>query len=125
MRNTWTLTRKISLLAMLLTSLTVLGAALAGTWQQYNYITNQVHNQLQILAEATALNLAAPSMFADNEAAQQTLAALRVESKVLAARLRLKDQQVLAEYQDPQQQKLSTDELITAAVFWEGEHLGQ
>lgn len=125
MRNTWTLTRKISLLAMLLTSLTVLSAALAGTWRQYNYITHQVHNQLQILAEATALNLAAPSMFADKEAAQQTLAALRVESKVLAARLRLKDQQVLTEYKHPEQQKFSTDELITAAVYWEGEHLGQ
>lgn len=125
MRKTWSLTRKISLLAMLLTSLTVLGAALVGTWQQYNYITNQVHNQLQILAEATALNLAAPSMFADNEAAQQALAALRVESKVLAARLRLKDQQVLAQYEVPQEQKLSTDELITATVLWEGEHLGQ
>jgi len=119
------LARKISLLAMLLTSIAVLGAALASTWQQYNYICNQVNNQLQILAEATALNLAAPSMFIDTDAAQQTLAALRVEPKVLAARLQLKDQQLLAEYQVPQDKPLSKDEQIIAKVFWEGEHLGQ
>ena len=119
------LARKISLLAMLLTSVAVLGAALASTWQQYNYIRNQVNNQLQILAEATALNLAAPSMFIDTDAAQQTLAALRVEPKVLAARLQLNDQQFLAEYQVPQDKPLSMDEQIIAKVFWEGEHLGQ
>lgn len=119
------LARKISLLAMLLTSIAVLGAALASTWQQYNYICNQVNNQLQILAEATALNLAAPSMFIDTDAAQQTLAALRVEPKVVAARLQLKDQQLLAEYQVPQDKPLSMDERIIAKVFWEGEHLGQ
>lgn len=119
------LARKISLLAMLLTSVAVLGAALASTWQQYNYICDQVNNQLQILAEATALNLAAPSMFIDVDAAQQALAALRVEPKVLAARLRLKDQQLLAQYQVPQEKPLSKDEQITANVFWEGEHLGK
>lgn len=119
------LARKISLLAMLLTSIAVLGAALASTWQQYNYITHQVKNQLQILAEATALNLAAPSMFIDPDAAQQTLAALRVESKVLAARLRLKDDQLLAQYKIPQEKLVSSNEQIIAKVFWEGEHLGQ
>lgn len=117
--------RKISLLAMLLTSLAVLGASLASTWQQYNYIQNQVNNQLQILAEATALNLAAPSMFIDSTAAGQSLAALRVEPKVLAARLRLTDGQLLAEYGIPQAKPLAKDEQIVARVFWEGEHLGQ
>ena len=119
------LARKISLLAMLLTSIAVLGAALASTWQQYNYIRDQVSSQLQILAEATALNLAAPIMFIDVDAAQLSLAALRVESKVLAARLRLKDQQLLAEYRVPHGKSLSTDEQIIAEVFWEGEELGQ
>ena len=71
------LTRKITLLAMLLTSIAVLGAALATSWQQYNYFVNQVNNQLQILAEATALNMAAPSMFADKEAAQRRVKARR------------------------------------------------
>ena len=119
------LARKISLLAMLLTSIAVLGASLASTWQQYNYIQNQVNNQLQILAEATALNLAAPSMFIDSTAAGQTLAALRVEPKVLAARLRLTDGQLLAEYGLPQGDMLAKGEQIIAKVFWEGEHLGQ
>jgi two-component system, sensor histidine kinase and response regulator len=108
----------------LLTSMTVLGAALASTWQQYNYICNQVNNQLQILAEATALNLAAPSMFIDTEAAQQSLTALRVEPKVLAARLRLKDGKLLAEYQVPQKTPQSQDQSIKASVLWEGEYLG-
>lgn len=119
------LARKISLLAMLLTSVAVLGAALASTWQQYNYICNQVNNQLQILAEATALNLAAPIMFIDVNAAQQTLAALRVEPKVLAARLRLKDTQLLAEYTVAQKRPESIDEQFIAPIFWQGEHLGQ
>lgn len=119
------LARKISLLAMLLTSIAVLGAALASSWQQYKYIRDQVNNQLQILAEATALNLAAPIMFIDTGAAHQALAALRVEPKVVAARLRLKDGELLAEYRVPQPRPQSTDELISARVFWEGEHLGQ
>ncbi|MEN0036456.1 MAG: response regulator [Cellvibrio sp.] len=126
MRRTWTLARKISLLAMLLTSVAVLGAALASTWQQYNYIRNQVNSQLQILAEATALNLAAPSMFNDNDAAQKTLTALRVEPKVLAARLMLNDKQQLAEYHVYQDHPVVGDtRKIIAKVFWEGEHLGQ
>ncbi len=119
------LAHKISLMAMLLTTLAVLGAALASTWQQYNYIRNQVNNQLQILAEATALNLAAPSMFIDAEAAQLALAALRVEPKVLGARLRLKNEQLLAEYSVPQRESLSHEEPMGAKVFWEGEYLGQ
>jgi len=119
------LARRISLMVMLLTSLAILGAALASTWQQYSYIRNQVNNQLQILAEATALNLAAPSMFIDTDAAQQTLGALRVEPKVLAARLQLKDQTLLADYRVPQDNPQTQDEHIIAKVFWEGEHLGQ
>ena len=123
--NKTSLARKISLLAMLLTSIAVLGAALASTWQQYHYLSHQVNSQLQILAEATALNLAAPSMFIDPDAAQQGLATLRVEPKVLAARLRLNDQQLLAEYHSTQEQSFSKDEQVKAVVFWEGEDLGQ
>ncbi|WP_323815723.1 response regulator [Cellvibrio sp. NN19] len=122
--NKTSLARKISLMAMLLTSIAVLGAALASTWQQYNYISHQVNGQLQILAEATALNLAAPSMFIDADAAKQSLATLRVEPKVLAARLRLKDQQLLAEYRSAQSASFTKDEQINAVVFWEGEDLG-
>ena len=119
------LARKISFMAMLLTSIAVLGAALASTWQQYNYISHQVNSQLQILAEATALNLAAPSMFIDTDAAQQALATLRVEPKVLGARLRLNDQQLLAVYRSELSGRFTKDEQINAVVVWEGEDLGQ
>lgn len=124
------LTRKISLLAMLLTSLAVLGAALVSSWQQYNYFQHQVTTQLQILAEATALNMAAPSMFADKEAAQQSLAVLRVEPKVIAARLILANNEVLADYQAAAKRpngtlrQLTPDMQIRADVYWADEPLG-
>lgn len=122
------LTRKISLLAMLLTSIAVLGAALVSSWQQYNYFVTQVNNQLQILAEATALNMAAPSMFADKDAAQQTLAVLRVEPKVIAARLILINNKQLAEYRavlpTPGSTPIVRDTLVRADVFWADEPLG-
>lgn len=119
------LRRKISLLAMLLSSIAVLGAALATSWQQYNYLVEQVNNQLQILAEATALNMAAPSMFTDREAAQQTLAVLRVEPKVTAARLILSNDRMLAEYQAPKKGNHSShDTQVRAEVFWADEPLG-
>ncbi len=119
------LTRKISLLAMLLTSIAVLGAALATSWQQYNYLVTQVNNQLQILAEATALNMAAPSMFTDRDAAQQTLAVLRVEPKVTAARLMLSNDQLLAEYRASSVTAHSIyDTQVRAEVFWADESLG-
>ncbi len=122
------LTRKISLLAMLLTSIAVLGAALVSGWQQYNYFVTQVNNQLQILAEATALNMAAPSMFADKEAAQQTLAVLRVEPKVISARLILGNNKLLAEYRAVSSTSAAKpvvrDTLVRADVFWVDEPLG-
>lgn len=118
------LARKISFIAMLLTSVTVLSAALASTWQQYSSTTEQVSSRLKIFADATALNLAAPSMFVDAAAAKETLAMLRVEPKVLAARLKLNDQQLLAEYRSTQSGLITKDQQITAPVSWEGEDLG-
>lgn len=118
------LARKISLLAMLLTSAAVLGAALVTSWQQYNYFVNQLGNQLQILADATALNMAAPSMFADQEAAQQALSVLRVEPKVVAARLLLADKTLLAAYSAGAHATTTPDGLVRAEVFWADEKLG-
>lgn len=122
-RKSLSLARSIGLLTMVLTSIAVLGASLASSWQQYDYISQQVKRQMQVLAEATAINLGAPSMFVDAEAAHQTLNALRVESKVLAARLLLANGDLLAEYQNPSQ-KESKDEQIVVDVGWEGEKLG-
>ena len=118
------LARRISLLTMLLTCIAVFGASLASTWQQYDYVRDQFNRQMQVLAEATAINLGAPSMFVDEEAAHQTLKALRVESKVLAARLQLNSGQLLAEYKNSTRAD-SLDATVRVDVGWEGEKLGQ
>lgn len=118
------LARRIGLLTMLLTSIAVIGASLASSWQQYNYICEQINRQMQVLAEATAINLGAPSMFIDAEAANQTLNALRVEPKVLAARLALNSGQLLASYERPNA-GAALDTQVKVAVSWEGETLGQ
>ncbi|PUA26597.1 MAG: hybrid sensor histidine kinase/response regulator [Cellvibrio sp. 79] len=123
-RKSTSLARSIGLLTMLLTSIAVLGASLASSWQQYNYVCDQVNKQMQVLAEATAINLGAPSMFVDAEAASQTLKALRVESKVLSARLRLDNGQLLAEYRSSGP-VMSVDNQVKVNVGWEGENLGQ
>lgn len=124
MRIHWNMARKISLLIMMLASLTVMGTLLASAWQQYNHMRTQANNQLQTLAEVTALNLAAPSMFIDADAAQLTLAALRVEPKVLGARLRLKDGKLLAAYDVENSELPVLDARVPAKVYWEDEYLG-
>lgn len=121
--KTPSLARSIGLLTMLLTSIAVLGASLASTWQQYDYVSEQVNRQMQVLAEATAINLGAPSMFSDAEAAHQTLNALRVESKVLAARLRLSNGELLAEYENASK-SLRKDTEVVVDVAWGDEKLG-
>lgn len=118
------LARRMGLLTMLLTSIAVLGASLASSWQQYNYVCDQINKQVQVLAEATAINLGAASMFVDAEAADQTLDALRVEPKVLAARLQLASGQVLADYQSAGA-TMPRDTQVKVQVGWEGENLGQ
>jgi two-component system, sensor histidine kinase and response regulator len=123
-RKSPSLARSIGLLTMLLTSIAVVGASLASSWQQYNYVSDQVTRHMHVLAEATAINLGAPSMFNDADAANQTLDALRVEPKVLAGRLRLASGQLLAEYQHAGQ-AMQRDTRITVDVGWEGEKLGQ
>lgn len=124
LRKSTSLARSIGLLVMLLTSIAVLGASLASSWQQYSYVCEQVNRQVQVLAEATAINLGAPSMFIDAEAANQTLNALRVEPKVLTARLRLANGQLLAEYHSSGA-AMSRDTQVKVNVGWEGENLGQ
>jgi two-component system sensor histidine kinase/response regulator len=121
----WNMARKICLLGMVLTTSTVFATVIASTWQQYSYMRTQANSQLQTLANITALNLAAPSMFIDAESARQTLSALRVEPKVLGARLRLKDGTLLAEYKAADDKPLKLDARLPAKVYWEGEYLGE
>lgn len=125
MFTNWNMAKKICLLGMALTTSTVLATVLASTWQQYSYMRAQAHSQLQTLADITALNLAAPSMFIDAESARQTLSALHVEPKVLGARLCMKDGTLLAEYEAAEEKPLKLDARLTSRVYWEGEYLGE
>lgn len=124
MTVTWTLSRKISLLAMLVSSLAVLGAALVGVWQQHQVSSEQVERQLHILADATAFNVAAPSMFSDEKAASEALKALRVDPRVVAARLTLPNGQLLAEYHHAKENDNAIDKRIMVNVIWEEENVG-
>lgn len=124
LRKSTSLARSMGLLTMLLTSVAVFGASLASSWQQYNYVCEQVERQMQVLAEATAINLGAPSMFADDAAASLTLDALRVEPKVLGARLVLANGTTLADYRSTGP-VMPRDTQVQVDVGWEGESLGQ
>lgn len=119
----WSLAQKISYLAMLICSLAVLGASIMGLKQQYLYASQQAERQLQILAEATAYNLAAPGMFADQAAASTTLNALKVDPQVISARFLLTSGALLAEYKSTQ---TGIDhEMRSVDVLWEGEKVGK
>lgn len=120
----WSLARKISLLAMLISSLAVLGASLVGVWKQYSAAAEQAERQLRILAEATAYNLAAPSMFSDKPAANTALDALSVDPQVLSARLVLLDGTVLAEYRS-RSNATDNDGMRSVDVRWGEEKVGR
>lgn len=120
----WSLARKISLLAMLISSLAVLGASLVGVWKQYSAAAEQAERQLRILAEATAYNLAAPSMFSDQAAASKALDALSVDPQVLSARMLLLDGSVLAEYRS-RAKVTGNDGMRGVDVRWGEEKVGR
>lgn len=120
----WTFAQKISLLAMLVSSLAVLGAALVGVWQQYETAQAQMDQQLQILAKATAFSVAAPSMFNDESAAQDALKALSVDPQVVSARLLLTNKEELAHYQRPDAATKSIHKQLAADVIWDDEIVG-
>ena len=130
MSKTSTISRKISQLTMVVSSMAVLIAAMVGIWQQYESAHKQINNQLTILAQATAFNLASPIMFGDDKEAHEALKVLKVDPEVVAARLVLPNKQILAEYHRQQQDKNSTDngksdKQIIADVVWKNETVGQ
>jgi len=124
MTRHWNLSLKISLLAMLISSIAVLGASLVGVWQQHEAARENIKGQLQILAQATAFNVASPSLFGDEQAAKDVLQALSVDPQVLSARLVLANKQVLAEYHRAEKQYRKSDSQIVVAVTWKDEQLG-
>jgi len=120
----WTFAQKISLLAMLVSSFAVLSASLVGVWQQYDAAQMQMNQQLQILARATAFNVAAPSMFSDEKAAQDALQALSVDPQVVSARLLLISQQPLAVYEREDAAIKKIHQQLTVDVTWDDELVG-
>lgn len=125
MAKHFTISRKISQLTMIISSLAVLIAAMVGVWQQYESANKQVNNQLTILAQATAYNLASASLFNDEKAANEALNVLQVDPEVMSARLLLPNQQVLAEYDRQKGDLKSFDKNIVVDVVWKNEIVGQ
>jgi two-component system, sensor histidine kinase and response regulator len=124
MAKTQLLSRKISLLAMLISSLAVLSASLVGVLQQYMTSNEQMNRQIKILAEATAFNLAAPSMFSDKQAAGTVLEALSVDPQVISARLIMANNQQLAEYKRNKLLSAKSTQSLSVNVVWKDEQVG-
>lgn len=117
--------RKISLLTMFVSAFAVLIAGTIGVWQQHQSAQQQVNTQLMILAEATAFNLASPSVFLNDKEAREALQVLQVDPKVVSARLMLVNKQILADYYRPQNVLQHVDKHIAVDVKWKGEVVGQ
>ncbi|MES2674772.1 MAG: ATP-binding protein [Pseudomonadota bacterium] len=124
MARTLLLSRKISLLAMLISSLAVLSASLVGVLQQHMSSNEQMNRQIKILAEATAFNLAAPSMFSDKQAAGAVLQALSVDPQVISARLMMANDQQLAEYKRNKELTAKSTQSLAVNVVWKDEQVG-
>src|SRR6187402_283472 len=124
MTRRWNLSLKISLLAMLVSSLAVLGTSLLGVWLQHDTAREQISRQLQILAQATAFNVASPSLFGDEQAANDVLQALSVDPQVLSARLIMANKLQLAEYRRRDKLDRTSDGQISVDVVWKDEKVG-
>lgn len=120
LRNS-TVTRKISLLTMVVSAVAVFLAAMVGVWNQYELAHKQINNQLTILAQATAFNVASPSMFGNDKEASEALNVLHVDPEVVSARLVLPNKQVLAEYYREQKIVQKSDKQIAVDVVWKNE----
>ncbi|HOY22447.1 MAG TPA: histidine kinase dimerization/phospho-acceptor domain-containing protein, partial [Cellvibrio sp.] len=125
MARTSTVSRKVSQLTMIVSSLAVLIAAMVGIWQQYEAAHQQVNRQLHILAQATAFNVASTIMFYNPREAKEALDVLQVDPEVVAARLMLPNQQVVAEYKRSQLEAAIVDQQIAVDVVWKNEMVGK
>ena len=124
MARTSTISRKVSRLTMIVSSLAVLIAAMVGIWQQYEAAHQQVNRQLHILAQATAFNVASTIMFYNEKEAKEALDVLQVDPEVLAARLMLPNRQLVAEYKRTQSGSVTVDQQISVDVVWKNEAVG-
>jgi signal transduction histidine kinase/CheY-like chemotaxis protein/HPt (histidine-containing phosphotransfer) domain-containing protein len=110
---------------MIVSSLAVLIAAMVGVWQQYEAAHQQVNRQLHILAQATAFNVASTIMFYNEKEAKEALDVLQVDPEVVAARLILPNQQLVAEYKRSQLGSAIVDQQIAVDVVWKNETVGK
>ena len=124
MARTSTISRKVSRLTMIVSSLAVLIAAMLGIWQQYEAAHQQVNRQVHILAQATAFNLASTIMFYNEKEAKEALDVLQVDPEVLAARLVLPNRQLVAEYTRKRSGSVTVDRQISVDVVWKNETVG-
>ena len=124
MARTSTISRKVSRLTMIVSSLAVLIAAMVGIWQQYEAAHQQVNRQLHILAQATAFNVASTIMFYNEKEAKEALDVLQVGPEVLAARLMLPNRQLVAEYTRKRSGSVTVDQQISVDVVWKNETVG-
>jgi len=124
-----TISRKITQLTMVVSSLAVLIAAMMGIWQQYEAARKQMNNQLTILAQATAFNVASASMFGDDQEASEALKVLQVDPEVISARLVLLNKQIFAEYHRKNAKGVYSDgkgdKEIAVDVIWKEEAVGR
>jgi len=125
MARTSTVSRKVSQLTMIVSCLAVLIAAMVGVWQQYEAAHLQINRQLHILAQATAFNVASPIMFSNDAEANEALSVLQVDPEVVAARLILPNQHVMAEYKRSEGGSQVIDQQVVVDVVWKNETLGK
>ncbi len=125
MSKTWTLAHKISLFAMLITTSAIIANTAFESVTHYRLATEQAKQQIRILAELTAFNIAAPSMFGDAEAANTVLNALSVDQTVISARLLSENKQLLAEYRRASDTSQKNLKHLSVVVQWQNKPVGE
>ena len=125
MSKTWTLAHRISLFAMLITTSAIIANTAFESVTHYRLATEQAKQQIRILAEVTAFNVAAPSMFGDAEAANTVLNALSVDQTVISARLLIENNQLLAEYLRAPDTSQKSMEHLSVVVQWQNKPVGE
>ncbi|MCV2366529.1 histidine kinase dimerization/phosphoacceptor domain -containing protein [Roseateles oligotrophus] len=124
MKPVWTLSRKIGLLAMVVSSLVVLIASLLSAFAQYKSAMEQMDQQLNVLSKVTAFNIASSSMFADERAATNVLKALSVDSSIISARLMTANRNKLASYHRGSAGVAGSIKNLATEVLWLEEPVG-
>jgi signal transduction histidine kinase/HAMP domain-containing protein len=125
MKMTWKLEHKISLFAILISSAVIIATSLAGAFTYHSLATEQAEQQIQVLAQVTAFNSAAPSMFADAEAANTVLKALSADHRIISAHLLNTNQQRLAQYRRVPDARQESLQHLSVAVQWQDKQVGE